>query len=226
MRRQPDDVTCGPTCLQAVYAYHGLETSVDELVRSVPSLDLGGTLGVLLAHDALRRGFAATVVTWNLRIFDPTWFVPGAPALHERLQKRARACRGRPKLRVATEAYADFVGAGGHVEFGDLCPKLLRDALRRRVPILTGLSATYLYREARQRVEDDVPDDVAGDPVGHFVVLTGYDPRRRTVLVTDPMHPNPLSEQHTYPVAIDRLVGAIYLGVLTYDANLVLIEPA
>ncbi|MFT4515524.1 MAG: hypothetical protein ACI91B_004239, partial [Planctomycetota bacterium] len=84
---------------------------------------------------------------------------------------------------------------------------------------------TFLYRECRQRTSDDKADDLRGDPVGHFVILTGYDPKQRTVLVTDPLHPNALSDVHTYPITMDRLVGAIYLGVLTYDANLIMIEP-
>jgi hypothetical protein len=77
----------------------------------------------------------------------------------------------------------------------------------------------------RERDADQVPDDVYGDPVGHFVVLTGYVPESRLVYVSDPLHPNPLSATHTYPVPIQRVVGAIYLGALTHDANLLILEP-
>lgn len=225
MGRQPTDVSCGPTCLQAVYAYYGKRVSTKKLIGSVPSLADGGTLGVMLAQDALARGFRVRIATWNLRVFDPTWFGDDAPPLAERLRMRARAKRKNTKLFTAANAYADLVDAGGDVELCDLQTSLIIKTLKRGVPILTGLSATFLYRESRQRSHDDVVDDLRGDPVGHFVVLTGYDPTKRTVLVTDPMHPNPLSKTHTYPVAIERLVGAIYLGVLTYDANLIMIEP-
>lgn len=225
MGRQPTDVSCGPTCLQAVYAYYGVRVSTRKLIGNVPSLKDGGTLGVMLAQDALSRGFRVRIATWNLRVFDPTWFGNDAPALAKRLRMRARAKRKDTKLYTAAMAYADLVDAGGEVELRELRTSLIIKTLRRGVPILTGLSATFLYRECRQRSHDDVVDDLRGDPVGHFVVLTGYDPNKRTVLVTDPLHPNPLSESHTYPVSIERLVGAIYLGVLTYDANLVMIEP-
>lgn len=43
--------------------------------------------------------------------------------------------------------------------------------------------------------------------------------------VADPYLPNPLAEDHYYEVELDRLVCAILLGVLTHDANLVMIEP-
>lgn len=226
IHRQPDDTTCGPTCLQAVYRYWGQEVPLPELVDAIPALDDGGTLGVLLGLDALRRGFRARLVTWNLRVFDPSWFAGPASDLPELLRAEARLRGEQSKLGLAAACYADFVAAGGTVELRDLSPALLMESLERGVPVLTGLSATYLYREPRQDPETDRADPLGGQPVGHFVVLTGFDAQRREVLVTDPMHPNPLSEVHTYTVGIERLVGAIYLGVLTYDGNLLVVEPS
>jgi len=66
---------------------------------------------------------------------------------------------------------------------------------------------------------------VRGFPTGHFVVLHGYDAGTDSVLVADPYHGNPLSDGHTYRVGIVRLLGAIMLGVLSYDGNLLVIEP-
>lgn len=223
IHRQPDDETCGPTCLHAVYRYYGEEVVLDDVLRQVTMVPGGGTLGVLLATHALTRGYRATLVTWNLQIFDPTWFPSTTASLRERLLLRAEAKQDE-KLTVAARAYADFLDAGGAVEFRDLEPDVIRRFLRRQTPILTGLSASFLYREARE-TPDGTPDPIAGDPVGHFVVLTGYRPEQRDVVVSDPLYPNPLAEVHTYPVRMERLIGAIYLGVLTYDANLIVIEP-
>lgn len=225
IRRQPDDTTCGPTCLHAVYRYFGEKVELDSLLKQIPTLEGGGTLGVSLAQHALDRGYKATIVTWDLHAFDPTWFVPDGPPLQERLKKRIRAKRDR-RLKNACRAYVDFLDAGGKIEFRDLEPALLRRFLRRGVPILTGLSATFLYHMPRESPPDGHPDDIAGDPVGHFVVLTGYRPHEREILVSDPLHPNPLADVGTYSVKIERVIGAIYLGVLTYDANLIVIEPA
>ena len=225
IRRQPDDVTCGPTCLHAVYRYWGDDVPPDDLIRDVKRLDEGGTLGVLLANHALRKGYKVTIFTWNLQVFDPTWFQPGGPPLVDRLRARAKVRRAS-KERQAIAAYVDFVGLGGKLELAELEASLLRGFLKRGVPIMTGLSATFLYREPREVSETGAPDDIGGEPQGHFVVLTGYDADRREVLVTDPMHPNPLSVIHTYPVRIERVIGAIFLGVLTFDANLIVIEPA
>ncbi len=221
---QPDDFTCGPTCLQAVYGYYGENLPLRKVILEVRSLEEGGTLAVLLGCHALRRGYRATIFTYNLHIFDPTWFADKGTDLRARLEQQRRAKRG-PKLRAETDAYIDFLEHGGDMRYEDLTPALIRRFLNRSVPILTGLSATYLYRSAREHGPESEPDDIRGKPVGHFVVLAGYDPDEREVLVADPLMPNPVSKSHTYRVGIDRLIGSILLGIVTSDANLLVIEP-
>lgn len=225
MSHQPDDASCGPTCLHAVYRYHGDEAlALEDVVAGVEPLASGGTLAVLLALHALRRGYRATIFTYNLQLFDPTWF-DGDVDLAEKL--RAQAARKRdPRLRFATRAYLEFLELGGRLEFEELRPSLIRKYLKKRLPILTGLSATYLYESSRERGEHElVDDDIGGHPTGHFVVLCGYDRRTREVLVADPVEDNPRYRSHRYPVGMQRLLGAILLGVLTYDANLLILEP-
>lgn len=224
IRQQPDDTTCGPTCLNAIYRYFGDELPFEALRGELAALTAGGTLGVILATHALGRGYRARILTWNLAVFDPTWFALASDAIAAKLRARAAGTRDT-KLALAAGLYADFLDAGGRIELCDLTPAVLRGFLKQRLPILTGLSATFLYRSAREIGATDTPDDVHGDPVGHFTVLTGYAPGRREVFVSDPLFPNPLSDEHTYPVPIERVVGAIYLGVLTYDACLVVLEP-
>ncbi|MDF1798514.1 MAG: hypothetical protein P1V81_05015 [Planctomycetota bacterium] len=224
IQRQPDDTSCGPTCLHAVYRHYGDDIDFPTLLSEVPTLDAGGTLGVLLASHALTRGYEATVLTWNLEVFDPTWFNRDAGPMAPRLRARAEA-RPDPKLSFTARTYADFLDAGGTVELCDLSPGLLMGFLEEGIPVIAGLSATFLYREARERGDVDEPDDIFGDPAGHFTILTGYVPATREVFVTDPLHPNALSTEHTYPVSIERAIGAIYLGVLTYDANLIVLRP-
>ena len=107
----------------------------------------------------------------------------------------------------------------------DLTPGLIRGILQRGLPILTGLSATFLYRDKREYGPKDEHDDIRGTPAGHFVILNGYHREGRTVLVTDPLHPNPAAPTQVYPVNIDRVICSILLGVLTYDANLLVIQP-
>ena len=89
--------------------------------------------------------------------------------------------------------------------------------------VLTGLSATHLYGCAREY--DNDYDDVRGEPAGHFVLLRGYDKRERLISVADPLLDNPRFGAHYYDVTMDRLISSILLGILTHDANLLIIEP-
>ena len=198
-------------------------------------------MAVLLGCHALRRGYQASIITYNLTIFDPTWFsidqftsesdqtesleiCPRANALIGRLQAQM-AAKNSAKLRAASQAYIDFLRLGGEIRTHELNSGLLRRYLNRSVPILTGLSSTYLYQCMRETEFVGEPDDVRGVPTGHFVVLSGYDKQQRTVSVADPYLPNPLGQTHYYEVGFDRIIVAILLGVLTYDANLLIIEP-
>jgi hypothetical protein len=227
MLTQPDDSTCGPTCLQAVYAYYGDEVDLHRLIAETERLDGGGTLAVMLAVHALERGYGTRIYTFNLQVFDPTWFGSVEIDLTERLEKQQQHTAD-PKVRLASQWYLRYLELGGEVVLQDLTARRVREYLRKGVPILTGLSGTYLYRAMRERLLADeslVDDDIGGSPQGHFVVLCGYHQEDRTVLVADPMNDNPVSETRRYEVNIDRLMNAILLGILTQDANLLVIQP-
>lgn len=217
---QPDEITCGPTCLHAIYRYWGREERLEEIIARTRKLETGGgTFAVFLACDALSKGFQATIYTYNLVVFDPTWFTLGVD-IAQRLRQQ-REVKMDPRLQHATEGYLEFLSLGGRLRLTDLSRPLIHGLLRHNVPILTGLSSTFLYRAAREYGPHDVPDDVRGFPSGHFVVISGYNRKERTVLVADPYGP-----AQEYWINIDRVLGAVMLGIVTHDANLLIIHPA
>jgi hypothetical protein len=237
---QPTDSTCGPTCLHAVYQYWDDSISLDQTIAEIGQLSKGGTLAVQLACHALARGYHASIHTFNLHVFDPSWFSGGQVDIPDKLrrqrdQKLVQTHRGlddQERLRVATESYLRFLSLGGKLRMPILEEELITKSLLRGLPILCGLSATFLYRERRERPVSggdvgvtSVPDDVGGDPVGHFVVLCGYDRSRREVSIADPLLPNPLSQTHRYTAPLAQVSTAILLGIVTYDANLLTIVP-
>jgi len=223
MLPQPDETTCGPTCLHAIYRYWDKDEPLADVIARNRELEHGGTFAVFLACDALRRGFQATIYTYNLTVFDPTWFVRGVD-IPDRL-RRQRAEKSDARLQHVTAGYLEFLRLGGRLRLVDLCSPLIRGLLRRGCPILTGLSSSYLYRAAREYGPNDIPDDVRGNPAGHFVVMAGYDRERRSVLVVDPYGPHPYGPSREYWINIDRVLGAVLLGILTHDANLLVIHP-
>lgn len=214
-----------------MYHFYGDALPLSQIIHEVGMLKEGGTLAVFLGCHALRRGYEATLYTCDLRVFDPTWFRPGAPPLVDRLRAQKQQ-KLKSKFQVASDAYIEFVELGGLIRMEPPSRALMRKYLKRDIPILTGLSSTWLYGEARERLVDESAeapkytiDDVGGHPQGHFVVLCDYDTDEREVLIADPYTPNPLARDHLYHVDIDRVIAAILLGILTYDANLLVIEP-
>jgi hypothetical protein len=53
---QPDDRTCGPTCLHALYGYYGDDLPLERVIAEVGDLVSGGTLAA-----TMRQGGAAMV---------------------------------------------------------------------------------------------------------------------------------------------------------------------
>ena len=155
----------------------------------------------------------------------------------QRALKASIAFVDQYRLVEATAAYLEFLKLGGCIRMRPLNETLVMETLEAGRPILCGVSATYLYSESRERprlaeerdparpLERAIYDDVGGHPAGHFVIVHGYDRSTGTVVIADPLHPNPLSQRQTYTAPFSQLAASILLGILTYDANLLVIEP-
>jgi hypothetical protein len=224
IKAQPDDITCGPTCLHAIYQYYHDDIPLKDVVNEVKSLKTGGTLAVMLGNHALKRGYKAHIYTYNLNVFDPSWFSLSQNKMIDNLKKQMRYKFRSKKLLVASKAYIKFIESGGTIQQTELDQHLLKKYLKKSTPILTGLSATYLYGTQREIPATNKYDSIKGEPVGHFVIINGYEEATNTIYLADPMNPNPLQSQY-YSVSFDRLINSIMLGIVTYDANLLVIEP-
>lgn len=224
IKAQPDMVTCGPTCLHALYQHYNDDISLKQVIQEVKQIKTGGTLAVMLGDHALQRGYNAHIYTYNLNVFDPTWFKFSSRKMIELLKQQIRSKRNKRKLITECKAYIEFLEAGGKVKYAELNEELIKSYLQKSIPILTGLSATYLYGTPREIGETNKYHSIKGEPVGHFVVINGFDGKNDIVYLADPMNPNPLKSQY-YNVKFDRLINSILLGIVTYDANLLIIEP-
>ena len=224
--KQPDNTTCGPTCLHAVYRYYNDSISLQAVISEVSLMEEGGTLAVYLACHALRHGYKTTIFPYNLQIFDPTWSAIPHKEIAARLRRQLSFKKDIPGFELVTNAYLEYLELGGQLKFEVMTASLIRRHLKKSIPILTGLSATYLYNDAREygTGSDLTYDDVRGESTGHLVVLTGYNKADRSVSVADPLKKNPIASSRYYSVNIYRLVCAIMLGILSYDGNLLIIQ--
>lgn len=222
--RQPDDESCGITCLKAIYDYYAHPVTLAKLRNEIEHWRTGGTVSVNLARHALAQGFDAEIYTYNVKIFDPTWKALPSGELAGKLRERHRRVRGK-KQKEVIRYYQDFLKRGGRVRFDDLDEELMERLFRRHTPVICGLSATWLYQQPRE-THDNEEDDVAGNPVGHFVVVGGWDAAARMVTIHDPLRRNPFSETGTYRLPFAKFSNAVMLGILTYDENLLAISKA
>lgn len=233
---QPDDTSCGPTCLAQVLRFFGDRRPPAELRRRLRRNPDGGTLAVHLGRLALELGHHARLHPLGVRVFDPTWWALDQATLRDRLARRA-AGLADPEGRELAAAWLDYVDAGGHLAFHEPSPALLVRILDRGHPIICGLSATWLYRESRTIPETNVEDDVLGWPQGHFVTVVGHTGGGKHFHIVDPSPDAPVATGGAptassgqapgrYPLPADRLIHAILLGDITHDAVLLEVWPS
>ncbi len=228
IKTQPDDETCGPTCLHAIYQYYNYDISLKEVINTIKRSNSGGTLAPYLGTHALERGFTASILINNMDIFDPSWFEHSEASvnLSVKLAEQLKY-KDNEGIKQSSLAYQEFLSAGGIIKFKFLSLELLREYFSYNLPIITGLSATYLYNSPREVYENKKStfDDVRGTPCGHFVIIAGFDETHRQIVVVDPHRENPLSRNNYYRVSSHRLINAILMGMITFDANLLIIQP-
>lgn len=225
---QPDCVTCGATCLQAIYNYFDDHIALAQLIEEAPYLETGGTLAVLLGCHALERGYQAALNTFNLDVVDPTWFRRKNDCLLEKLREQLLHVTDK-KIFYITEVYIKFLELGGKINFSELSVGLVSHYLDNRIPLLSGVCATYWYQNMRDYTNEDdraVYDEWLGKPSGHFIVVKGYEPRTQELVIADPYAPHPLSRSHYYQVPFSHWVHAHIMGVMSYDAELLAISRA
>jgi hypothetical protein len=225
IERQPNYTTCGPTSLHALYAYYRDDIGLQQVIREVHQHEIGGgTVSVHLGLHALRRGYEATTWVSNVHYWDPTWF-KGKVDLAAKLRQRfaAKGWLQKDRYIKALAAMEEYLRMGGKVVWGDLSPERISGVIARGLPILAGTNGVYLYQCARETEQG--PNDVTGDAYGHFIVVCGYRSKDETVAVADPLMDNPAHGSKYYRAGVHRLIGSIFLGASTDDANCLVIRP-
>lgn len=216
---QPTETTCGPTCLHSIFKYHGEKRSHQKLIDEITYTETGGTLGVNLGINAIKRGFQVDIYSHNLNVFDPTWFKLSKEDMIKKLNAQIQ-CKAGSRVSDASRHYVEFLKKGGAIKYSELTAEFLYETLQTCGPVICGLSATYLYMSERERNDTCEFDDINGFPQGHFVILSGMSGDLSTVEVSDPLSTNPFSEERKYQVKTQHLINSILIGVITYDANI------
>ena len=116
MGSQPDYTSCGPTSLLAIYNFYGDRVTSEELLKTIPQFEEGGgVFGVMLGIDALKRGYKVLLYSFNLNIFDPTWFELPMNDIKNKLKQMLELRKMEPKRYNAVKSAVEFIELGGEL---------------------------------------------------------------------------------------------------------------
>ena len=191
--KQPP-MECGPTCLKEVFDFYNYKIDLKTIIKGTKSekkyIDWDYKLGLF----ALKCGFKVDVYTLTTDIFDPTWYNFKKDVLLKQLKKRLNFVSKNNKKDVkdgyiwwwykpALESIIKFIKAGGNIKFVPISKNLIIKLLKKGIPIIAPLNSTLIYKI--RRVYRNNFDDIKGEYVGHFIVISGYDSRKDKFILVD-----------------------------------------
>jgi hypothetical protein len=176
-------MTCGPSSLQQVMAYYGKKMKLGDIIKDIPMF-MDGTYLAYLAKYAMEAGFKPLIITYNVDIFDPTWFRLSRKSLIKKLRSRSRIRKLDINIRRGCKSYVDYLESGGKLSFNFTTTEIIKKYLKKKRPIIVRLSSTILHDRKRLDLNKDKRDDISGSPGFHFVVVSGY--KNGKFLIVDP----------------------------------------
>lgn len=215
--------TCGPSALQQVLAYYGVKKSLKEILRNVKLYEYG-TWGCNLLSYALKLGFKAEIVTHYLDIFDPTWFKLSKKGLIKKLKLRLKHAKEKDKHGI--KGYIRFLEFGGRIRFEIIKEKIIKDYLKKKIPVIACFCFTALWKSKRayskkmRKGYKSILSDIKGVPEGHFIVISGY--TKDKFFITDPSYNTPYAKTGKYTVPAKELIA--YILMWEYG-NICVVKP-
>lgn len=204
--------TCGSSALQQVLAYYGVKKSLNEVLKNVKTYKYG-SWGCDVLSYALKLGFEAEIITRDLNIFDPTWFKLDRNKLIKKLKSRIKYAKKNDKHGIT--GYTRFLELGGRIRFGIITENMIKDYLKKKIPVIACICSTALWKCKRiysKKIGEgyrSIPSDVKGKPEGHFLVISGY--TKDKFIVTDPHYKIPNSKTGIYTVPTKDLIAFILM---------------
>ncbi len=211
---QPTGLSCGQTCVSMLLSHYGYDLSPKEVLEEMAGLrtDDGhewGTVTPSLASLCIRKGFGATVYSFDCRITDHSWIDKSPEQILRRLKaikkKRVIPTLGKNVTERFVQAYIDLLTAGGTLIIQPFVTEKLMDGLLKKGPFVTTVCMGAYYGKGRYRstgLHKGVLDDVNGTIGTHFLVVYGKNAKGQ-YLIADPGRKEPALVDH------DHLIGSI-----------------
>lgn len=198
--------SCGPSSIQQILHYYGIEKSLKEIMNEMKLFDSGGTSSDGAMGDyLLKQGFKVRIYTLDTKMFDPTWFKLSKKDLKKKLMEAHKISRGFKKY--SYNSFIEFLDHGGKIEFKVITLKEIKEILNMIFPLMAGVddSSLYSFKRSRKTFHDD---EFKGKPWGHELVIAGY--KKDKIFVVDPFPRNPFSKDGKYFVDAEKLLANIH----------------
>jgi len=216
-------------CVQAsaaqIIGFYGVNRSLEEIKKEVPvyiSKD-GRPLGSSLGHIAtyfLTLGFATTIHTVDIQIFDRTWGKLTKEEIIEKLIQRRKYIKHpiykEEEFDLIFDGYISFLKSGGEISFPIITNKYIFNLLTKG-PIYAVINFQFLNSAPKYAFENGqiVRDDIKGDAGTHAVVISGFKNNRYVIVDPDNNHGG------IREIEADHLLGSFYLAQIDYDNLLI-----
>ena len=200
-RQLPDSVECGLVCLKMIYAYYGIEISMDRLRQDLALTDVG-TYAPQLGSHLLKNGFDVEIVTYNPRLVWKQDKNLTSEQLKAKFEDRMQSADQNDKF--VLEYFVNFMNNGGSVKVKIPSIEELDEETKAGRPVIVFLTNAVLY--------DKNIADLKGRPFSytfHTDVVTGVMDGK--VAVNDPYFEEEGGEKE-YPV--DEFMFAVHSSSL------------
>lgn len=228
---QPTNTSCSPTALSMLLEHYGKKISPLDVEANVPQCvnDKGekiGTINQQLATWCLRNSFDVKLYTFDCQVIDQSWSDLSSRELIERMKLRKNGWvvpgLGKDWTQQYTQAYIDFISAGGELHIQPaVTMRLLRELLETG-PFLPCVSYSTLYGAARSRNNSDTEtadDDIDGRAMNHSIVVYGNDEAGNFQIA------DPWKKPGLHTIEPERLLAAISTAQIECDNLLFQIAP-
>lgn len=228
---QPTNTTCSPAALSTLLGHYGKNINPLDIESNVPQCvnDKGekiGTINQQMATWCISNGFSVVLYTFDCQIIDQSWSRLNKDEQLVRMKLRKNGWvvpgMGEEWTKQYTQAYIDFIEAGGELDIQPAATTDLLYTLLERGPFLPCVSYSTLYGAARSRNEGEIKtidDDINGKASNHSIVVYGNDEEGNFLIADSWKKPG----LHT--IEPDRMIAAISTAQIECDNLLFQIEP-
>lgn len=206
--QQKDDNNCGPSTLEMVYRFKGIDRNVSQILKDFhfgPKGEL--TYPPQLARDLQRNGLKTNLLISSPSVISPAWAQWNKDQLIDALKDWVTLNPKHEKHVLGLHTLF-YLQEGGEITLNSYSSEDWRQMLDKESLLVVGVDEVWLWGHRFKEYEAEI-DNYKGKTEGHFVLVTGHTDNKFSVLDS---YPTNLEDRHgQYEVEQNQLVNASLL---------------